>query len=179
MRNFTSKWIIALMLLCVSSVIYAVNKSTWTVKDGKKEGVLYAANGKLASGHQFGFLKVPKHCDADVLWVRLSSKDKSVKNMKGQKVDVAIMLDGATALVIPLEYFQYIPVPQSDVIATIFTNTPMNAKFIDLLKKSKTVDVKIQSPQALAQLMQVSAEEFDLAGMTEARTQAYNLCKKQ
>lgn len=166
-----------LTLISMSGAIYALNKSTWSVtSDGV--GVRYTANGKLASGHQFGFLKMYKHCDTDMLWIMLSSKDKAVEKMKGTKMEAALLIDGGSALVIPLDYFQYTEVPPN-FVATIFTNTPMKSNFIDLLSNSKKVAVKVQSPDALAKLMQVPAEEFDLAGIKEARTKAYGMCKKK
>jgi hypothetical protein len=117
------------------------------------------------------------HCDTDMMWVMLSSKEAAVKKMKGQKMEVALLIDGSSALIIPLEYFQYTDVPPN-FVATIFTNTPMNTKFIDLLSNSKKVAVKVQSPEALAKLMQVAAEEFDLSGIKDARAKAYKACKK-
>lgn len=179
MRNYVSgkKWLVGLVILCLSGVSYSLNKSTWSVASDKV-GVRYTANGKLASGHQFGFLKMYKHCDTDMLWILLSSKNKDIKSHKGEKVEIAALIDGNSALVIPLEYYQYTDVPP-DFVAAVFTNTPMNSKFIDLLKSSKKVAVKVQSPTSIADMMQVPAEEFDLAGLSAARTKAYNLCKKQ
>jgi hypothetical protein len=177
MSKKLNKWAIAATLLCASSAIFALNKSIWSVASDKV-GVRYTANGKLASGHQFGFLKMYKHCDTDMLWILLSSKNKDIKSHKGEKVEIAALIDGNSALVIPLEYYQYTDVPP-DFVAAVFTNTPMNAKFIDLLKSSKKVAVKVQSPTSIADMMQVPAEEFDLAGLSAARTKAYNLCKKQ
>jgi hypothetical protein len=177
------KWIVAVTLLCASSFIFAINKSTWSVSSDSI-GVRYAANGKLAAGHQYGFLKIYKKCDSDMLWVLLSSKDAAVKKLKGtlpknkdgKDMEIAILIDGGSALTIPLEYFQYTDVPPN-YVATVFTNTPMNSKFIDLMKKSKKVAVKVQSPENLAGMMQVAAEEFDLAGMSAARDKAYKQCK--
>lgn len=176
MNKKLNKWLVAVALVCASSIIFAINKSTWSVSSDKI-GVRYTANGKLAAGHQYGFLKIYKHCDADMLWVLLSSKDAEVKKLKGQKMEVAILIDGGSALTIPLEYFQYTDVPPN-FIATVFTNTPMNAKFIELMEKSQKVAVKVQSPENLAKMMQVAAEEFDLAGMKAAREQAFKQCKK-
>ena len=175
MNKKLNKWIVAATLLCASSIIFAINKSTWSVSSDKI-GVRYAANGKLAVGHQFGFLKMYNHCDTDMLWVLLSSKNPEVKKLKGQKVEIAVLIDNGSALAIPLEYFQYTEVPPN-FVATVFTNTPMNSKFIDLLNKSKKIDVKVNSPENLAGMMQVPAEEFDLAGMSAARDKAYKQCK--
>ena len=175
MKNLT-KWISVATLVCASSVIFAINKSTWSVSSDSV-GVRYTANGKLAVGHQFGFVKIYKHCDADMLWVLLSSKDKEIKKLKGNKMEIALLIDDGSALTIPLDFYQYTDIPP-DFVAAVFTNTPMNSKFIDLLKSSKKVNVKVQSPDNLAKMMQVPAEQFDLDGLLAAREKAYKQCKK-
>lgn len=184
MRNYVNgnKWLVGFLIFCLSGFSYSLNKSTWHVEK-VGPGVRYTASGKLISGQQFGFAKLYNHCDDDMIWVVLSSKDKAITKIKGSKVEFMMRVDDVTNYgPMQLDVVEITPDPNApEYIAILFASKANStiSNFVKILEKGKNIAVQLTSPADVAGMLQKKgADGFDLTGLSAARTKAYNLCKK-
>ncbi len=136
---------------------------------------LYAAHGETVHGHQFGFLKNAGHCDQDMLYITWSTSESKVSELQGVEATINFNLDGERfQLELPLlRTFEFHPGVLSRLI---FSNFPASDGFIELLKRGQSIEVAINSPSELRQLMDVQMDSFNLEGLADARSEAMRTC---
>ena len=158
----------------------------WTVISyGGLNLIKYVAHGDNIYGHEFGFSKTPNTCSNDNLWIRWSSGDPRVKDLKGTEATFQFDVDG-TSFQIQVDLVSssdLIPprddignaTPSSPQIMT-FSNFIPNTNFIKLLETGHVVTIDIVGPKELIQYLDVPSDKFSLEGFIATRLKAKDWC---
>lgn len=147
----------------------------WTV-DPEGHVVQYTSHGHTVYGHQFGFVKMAKHCDDDILWVSWSTYKKGLKAYEGTQTSFRFQI-GKTSFELPLPLlstFNYTP----DLTVASFTNFVVNDRFIALLERHTRIQLTIVGPKKLLKKFDIQKDSFGLAGLRQARARAKAMCEK-
>ena len=136
---------------------------------------IYSAHGEAVYGHKFGFVKTAGHCQSDILYINWSTPEGAVKEFEGVDATINFNVDGERfQLKVPLlSTFEYLP----NVLTLVtFSNYQAGGRMIDLLKHGRSIEVAINSPVELRQLMDVRSDSFSLEGFADARGEALRSC---
>ena len=137
--------------------------------------VRYSTHGTTVRGHQFGFVKLARRCDDDILWLSWSSDDPQVKRLIKSKVKLLIDVDGISFRIgVDLTTASSL-IPLTTVV--LFTNFLAGPTFVDLLNRGKKIGITISEPAS--QLFDLPHDEFSLAGFAVARQQAKKTCEER
>lgn len=146
----------------------------WQIKPDK-ESVRYVTNGRNVFGHEFGFIKNRKHCDADVMWVSWSSYSKAIKQYEGSNPILEFQTSKIT-LRFDLTYLTTANLtPELSIL--VFTNFLANEKLISLLESEKKVIVRVVHPEDFVKKFDIAEDSFDLSGFKAARIKATDACQ--
>lgn len=139
--------------------------------------VRYSTHGTIVYGHKFGFVKLARRCDDDILWLSWSSDDPRVKRLVKSKVKLLIDVDGISFRIgVDLTTASSL-IPLTTVV--LFTNFLVGPTFVDLLNQGKKIGITISGPPSASQLFDIRSDEFTLAGFAVARQQAKKTCEER
>ena len=86
---------------CLGAAFLIVQSTFWPFAAGAQDWevigtglIRYTTHGQVVHGHQFGFVKPPRQCDADVLWLSWSSHHPEAPTIRGADAVFAADVDG-------------------------------------------------------------------------------------
>jgi hypothetical protein len=150
------------------------NEDPWEISQ-HKPFMLYTTHGEAVYGHKFGFFKAPGSCSGDTLYISWSTPEASVKEFEGVDATFNLNVDGERfQLTAPLLLAHEV-LPGLLTLVT-FTNVVADDRLINLLASGSSIDVAINSPSKLRDLMDVEVDSFNLEGFSDTRSRAEQLC---
>jgi hypothetical protein len=155
------------------------SEQSWKYKDWSVNNingiVRYIANGSTVYGHEFGFIKMTKQCDKDILWVSWTTYEKGLESFVGSDATIQFRVgDTMFQSKVPL-LTVYDATPILKLAA--FTNFVADEKFISLLQTGKKIEVTIIYPNELVSKFDIKTDNFSLDGFSAARAKAEAFCK--
>ncbi len=169
------RYIIILLSLMCAPLLHANEPviKNWDVSH-TKDWVRLTTHGKEVYGHRFGLLKSTNACRYDMLYMTLSTYDKSIESVNIDEVVIEFK-SGSDAFTLPVPYLGSSHLFGS-VYGITFSNMLMTERFIGLIEKNDGISIQITSPLALKAKLDVTAEHFDLRGFSKAYDQAATIC---
>ncbi len=165
---------VCLALMLPFDVQATDEEAAWRIS-GTSSTVRYTAHGTAVHGHQFGFVKVVRQCNVDLLWLSWSSINPEVKKLIGSKMTFLIDVDG-TKSEMAVKLATAFTLTRSTTIA-VFTNFHVGPEFFELLGRSEKIEITIGGPRDAKELFDVPVDIFALAGFEAARRQAKKACE--
>ncbi len=152
----------------------SAQQELWEITRPSSGSVRYVTHGSRVHTHEFGFAKQKGRCDADDLWLTLSSTDAQLASLRGLKIRLLVRIDDTRfEMSADLRATRSLA-PQFKI--AVFTGLIADRQLLDHLDKGRKMTIAVCGPPKAEQAFGGSNEAFDLAGFTEARRQAEAAC---
>lgn len=164
--------------VCYKVVAFEV---LWEYKAWETESITegeyrYTTNGEIVHGHEFGFIVYRSSCSTNILWLTISTNEKGLSEHIGDDVKISISVDGQLGAIIETPLASVYKFTSSMDIA-LFTNFVASERFINALKKGKTVGFGIVGPKEISSKFDVPMENFSLSGFSAHHVKAKEACE--
>jgi hypothetical protein len=148
----------------------------WETKSITEGEYRYTTNGEIVHGNRFGFFVYRSSCSTNILWLTISTDDKGLSEHIGEDVKISISIDGQLGAIIETPLASVYKFTSSIDIA-LFTNFVASERFINALKKGKTVGFGITGPNEISSKFDIPMENFSLSGFTADHVKAKEACE--
>lgn len=170
---------LTLLLLIVVFSFGNSSKNTWKYKDWEirddtKKWIRALTNGNIVKGHQFGIIKSKENCESDLLSLTISTYEKDAKVLEGKQLKFEFKFDEESVF-LNLNVTTINKV-NSLISIAMFTNFKINKNFLDLMKKSTSLNVNIIEPKSLKDKFDITSESFSLKGFVANYTKLQEIC---
>jgi len=135
----------------------------------------YSTNGFYIDNHELSFIKTEHSCDADILYLSLTSYQEDIHRFEDEIITIKITLGEHSELI----YVPVLNIADSGVGPQLITltNFHLNALFLEDLSNNESVLVEILEPSIFAELLTSDKELFRIDGLSQTRQKAQNLCR--
>ena len=148
----------------------------WEVKFYPKMKVLKTiTHGQVVWGNEFGFVKNQTNCSTEYIWFSISSYEKDIDDVKDKELLLNFNIDNKEYKLKAKVSFINELTPIMKIVT--FTRIEPKEKFIELLKKNKSIKIELLGPAELVKKFDIPYESFSLDGFIENYTKFNESCK--
>lgn len=176
LKRMVFGFVFYLGMTLASHVLAAGDDTTWRIISTTSGLVRYTTHGTVVYGHEFGFVKKPKRCEVDELWLSLSTTDVRIKQLIGSEVAFLIDVDGIEFKIRANLWHAGKYHPLSGLIIAYFGNYIADPEYIELFKIGKNIEIRIIG--SAKKFFDLPFDEFSLVGFAAARREALNSCRE-